>query len=117
MVLEWSGRIFREGDQIVGEADYTWTRKYWYLPIGLEQYLDLVRRAVEVREKTHQDVKLNSFEDDGAHIHLTFVIAKGKNNLGEAYGAVRKICAEVEETSEHVADEIGKHVATVAASP
>jgi len=22
MVLEWSGRIFREGDQIVGEADY-----------------------------------------------------------------------------------------------
>src|SRR3989454_6940197 len=55
MHLDWSGRL-RKGKRILGEADYTWTRKYWYGPIGLEQYFDLVRRAVEVRQKTHGDV-------------------------------------------------------------
>ena len=53
--LEWSGRLFKERERIVAEADYTWTRKYWYDPIGLEQYLDLVRRAVEVRSRTRGD--------------------------------------------------------------
>jgi hypothetical protein len=41
--LDWSGTLYRAGGIIVGEADYTWTRKYWYSPLGLEQYLDLVR--------------------------------------------------------------------------
>jgi hypothetical protein len=40
--VEWSGEFRREEDRIIGEADYTWTRKYWYEPLGLEQYLDLV---------------------------------------------------------------------------
>jgi len=44
--LDWNGKLYREGDVIFGEADHTWTRKYWYSPLGLEQYLDLVRRAV-----------------------------------------------------------------------
>ena len=34
--LGWSGRLCREGDSIFGEADHTWTRKYWYSPLGLE---------------------------------------------------------------------------------
>lgn len=39
MHLDWSGRPYKDQDQIKGEADYTWTRKYWYLPVGLEHYL------------------------------------------------------------------------------
>ena len=45
--IEWRGRLYCENGQVVGEADYTWTRKYWHEPIGLEQYLDLVKRGVE----------------------------------------------------------------------
>jgi hypothetical protein len=45
--LDWNGRLGRDGDELYGEADHTWTRKYWYSPLGLEQYLDLVRRAVK----------------------------------------------------------------------
>lgn len=71
MHVEWEGRLYRQGDRIVGEADYIWTRKYWYVPIGLEQYLDLVRRAVELRNKTHRDVELIHYDDDGAYIRLT----------------------------------------------
>jgi hypothetical protein len=113
--VEWNGRLYREGNQIVGEAEYTWTRKYWYAPIGLEQYLDLVRRAVEVRQKTHGDVSLSHFDDDGAYIHLSFAVQTGEKNLGRAYDSVRKICSELEETSEHASDEIGKQIAALAA--
>ena len=39
--LDWSGTLYRDGDRVFGEADHTWTRKYWYAAVGLEQYLDL----------------------------------------------------------------------------
>lgn len=63
--LEWNGKLQREGDALFGVIDHTWTRKYWYDPIGLEQYLDLVRRAVEVRARTRGDVALTHSDDDG----------------------------------------------------
>ena len=115
MHMEWSGRLYREGDQIMGEADYTWTRKYWYAPIGLEQYLDLVRRAVEVRQKTHGDVKLTNFDDDGAFIQLSFAVSTDEKNLGRAYDVARKVCSELEEASERISDEIGKQISSIAA--
>jgi len=115
MHLDWNGRLYREGEQIIGEADYSWTRKYWYAPIGLEQYLDLIRRAVETRNKTHGDVSLSHYEDDGAYIHLSFVVRTGEKNAGRAYESVLKICAELEEASAHASDEIGKQIAILAA--
>ena len=115
MHVEWEGRLSRQGDRIVGEADYTWTRKYWYAPVGLEQYLDLVRRAVELRHKTHHDVELTHYDDDGAYIQLTYAITTAEKNLGRAFDAVRKVCSEVEEIAEQTSDEIGKQLAAVAA--
>ena len=31
--LDWNGTVYRRGSALVGEADHTWTRKYWYSPI------------------------------------------------------------------------------------
>jgi len=115
MHVEWEGRLCRQGDRIVGEADYTWTRKYWYASVGLEQYLDLVRRAVELRQKTHHDVELTHYDDDGAYIQLTYAVSTAEKNLGRAFDAVRKICSEVEEIAEQTSDEVGKQLAAVAA--
>ena len=115
MHIEWSGRLYRNGKTIAGEADHTWTRKYWYEPLGLEQYLDLVRRAVEVRKKTHGDVDLSHYEDDGAFIHLSYSVSTKETNLRRAYDAVRKACDQLEEASERASDEIGKQIAVVAA--
>ena len=28
-----SGRIYNDGVSLIGEADHTWTRKYWYAPL------------------------------------------------------------------------------------
>ncbi|MEH2178964.1 hypothetical protein [Nostoc sp.] len=111
---DWSGRLFKDQDQIKGEADYTWTRKYWYSAIGLEHYLDLVRRAVEVRNRVHGDVNITHYDDDGAYIQMTFVVSTGQNNLAKAYQYVKLLCQELEETAENAADEASKRLSEIA---
>ena len=32
--IEWSGELRRDGNRIIAEAEYAWTRKYWYEPLG-----------------------------------------------------------------------------------
>ena len=113
--LDWNGTIGRDGDDIFGEADHTWTRKYWYSPLGLEQYLDLVRRAVETRHRIRGDVELTDYNDDGAYVALRFRISTVEKNLGKAYDAIRKIADEVEEAAQQAADEVGQRIAEVAA--
>jgi hypothetical protein len=113
--LDWNGTLGRDGDEIFGEADHTWTRKYWYSPLGLEQYLDLVRRAVETRHRTRGDVELTDYDDDGAYVALRFRINTVEKNLGKAYSAIRKIAEEVEEAAQQAADEVGQRIAEVAA--
>jgi hypothetical protein len=113
--LEWEGRLYRDGDCVVAEAEYTNTRKYWYAPLGLEQYMDLLRRAVETRQRVHGDVQLGQYEDDGAYIHLHFTIPTAERNLGRAFELAKKIANELEEASNRAADEVGQRVAEVAA--
>src|SRR6185437_5868297 len=72
--LDWAGHLTRAGAQIVGEAEHIYTRKYWYSPLGLEQYMDLVRRAVETRHRLRGDAKVTHYDDDGAYVQLLFTI-------------------------------------------
>lgn len=113
--LVWNGTIYRRGDKLIGEADHTWTRKYWYSPIGLEQYLDLVRRAVEARQKSSGDVEVTYQDDDGAYVALRFEISTIETNLGAAYAEFRKIADRVEEAALNAADEVGKRISEIAA--
>jgi hypothetical protein len=99
----------------MAEAEYLHTRKYWYAPLGLEEFMDLVRRAVETRHRVHGDVELGDYEDDGAYIRLHFTISTTEDNLGRAFEAAKKITNELEEAANRAADEIGKRVAEVAA--
>jgi len=112
--LDWNGRLFQEQGQVRGEADYTWARKYWYAPIGLEHYLDLVRRAVEVRNRTHSDIELGHYDDDGAYIHMTFIVHTNETNLGKAYRDIQALSQEVEEAAESASHEIGKRLSEIA---
>ena len=113
--LDWNGTLGRDTKGVYGEADHTWTRKYWYSPLGLEQYLDLVMRAVETRHRVRGDVELTDYDDDGAYVALRFRIDTAEKNLGKAYDAIRKTAAEVAEAAEQAADEVGKRIAEVAA--
>ena len=113
--LDWSGRIYNDGVSLIGEADHTWTRKYWYAPLNLEQYLDLVRRAVETRGWTHGDVEVTHHDDDGAYVHLTYAIRTSDDNLGRAFSTIQRITAEIEEAAQQATDEVGTRVAEIAA--
>lgn len=113
--LDWNGTLCRVDDVLFGEADHTWTRKYWYSPLGLEQYLDLVRRAVELRHRVKGDADLTDHDDDGAYIALRFRIDTTESNLAKAYDAVRKVEAEILEAADDAADEVGQRIAEIAA--
>lgn len=113
--LAWNGSFSVENGKLFGEADHTWTRKYWYSPLGLEQYLDLVRRAVEVRQRVHGDVSLIDHDDDGAYIHLRYRIDATGGKLIGAYENICKIDSEIVETADKAADEVGARIADVAA--
>lgn len=113
--LTWDGRIYNDGAALVGEANHTWTRKYWYAPLNLEPYLDLVRRAVETRYRTHGDVKVTYHDDDGAFIHLTYAIYTTDHNIRQAFETIQKISSEIEETAQQAADEVGTRIAEIAA--
>ncbi|MCL6392546.1 hypothetical protein EXT73_18985 [Pectobacterium atrosepticum] len=113
--LAWNGTIYRRAGKLVGEVDHTWSRKYWYSPLGLEQYLDLVRRAVEARQKSSGDVEVTYQDDDGAYVALRFEVSILDTNLGAAYTAVRTIADQIEEAAEGAADEVGKRIAEIAA--
>jgi hypothetical protein len=114
ILLDWSGKPYRKGTFIIGEADHTLTRKYWYAPLGLEQYLDLVRRAVETRQRTHGDVEVTNQDDDGAYVHLSFSIRTTDRNLRTAFDRILNIAAEVEEAAQQAIDEIGERIAEIA---
>ncbi len=113
--IEWEGYLKSENGKFIGKTEYVWTRKYWYSPIGLEQYLDLVRRAVEVRERIHGDVTSLEYDDDGAFIQLRFDVETNASNLGDAFQHVKAICAQLDETANHAASEIEKQIAEIAA--
>jgi hypothetical protein len=113
--LAWEGKLYISGDAIVGEAEYIWTRKYWYSPLGLEQYMDLVRRAVETRHRVRGDVELTHYDDDGAFIQLLYTITTGQDNLGRAFEVAVGVAKEIEEAAAQAVDDVGKRVAEVAA--
>jgi len=112
--LEWSGCLFVDEGFVSGEAEYIWTRKYWYEPINLEHFIDLVRRAVEVRARDHGDVELIHFEDDGAYIHLSYTITTYETNLRLAFRRIRLVSSTLEETAAAASAEAGKRLAEIA---
>lgn len=113
--LDWEGRLCRCGSTIDGVAEYVWTRKYWCTPLGLEQYMDLIRRAVETRHRLRGDVELINYEDDGAYIQLSFAVRTGESDPAKAFQASQKVSDELEETAQRAADEVGKLITVVAA--
>ena len=114
--IEWDGRLYREGASVSGEAEYSWPRKYWSLPLGMAEYMDLVRRAVETRQRLRGDVEITQFDDaDETWIHFSYAIRTSETNLGRAFSAVRAITRELEEAAEQAVNEVGQRIAEVAA--
>lgn len=113
--MEWDGRLYRNGSVVEGEAEHLWTRKYWYSPLGLEQYMDLVRRAVETRHRIRGDVNLTNYDDDGAYVSLNFAIRTDESSVAKAFEKVKIVSDELKEAADRATDDVGKRIAEVAA--
>lgn len=112
--LEWSGKLYSEDGMVKAEGGSAWYRKFWYAPLGLEHYLDLVKRSIEVRQQQRGDVRLTHFDDDGAFIQMYYEIDSHETNLGKAFKLIEKISTELHETAEQTSRKVGMTVADVA---
>ncbi len=112
--LEWSGNLYANNGVIKAVAGSNWYRKFWYEPLGLEHYIDLIKRAIEVRQQQRGDVRLTEYDDDGAFIQMYYEIATKETNLGKAFRRVEQISTELSETAQQTSQTVGKTVSAVA---
>lgn len=112
--VDWDGAIVNQAGALKAFARHLHTRKYWYGPVGLESYLDLIRRAVEVRSLHRGDVELGDWDDDGANIRLTYSIDIPTTNLGEAYRHIHRVSGEIEEVANDARTRVGVLVSEIA---
>lgn len=107
MHIEWDGHFFKEAGALKAYCQYIWTRKYWEAPLGMPFYLDLVKRSVEVREKSQKDVRLLTWDDDGAFIQLSFECNGLPEKLSDAYAEIKQRISWLEEGAEDVSLRVG----------
>ena len=112
--LEWDGFLCVDNGNPSAIGEYILTRKYWEGPLGLPQYLDLVRRAIEARAVTRSDVTLITHEDDGAFIHLSYRFVVPAGNLRDAHAYAVAFQRQLEEAADDTSAQVGKLVAAVA---
>lgn len=81
-----------------------WYRKWWSGVLGMPQYMDLLKRHIELREKEHKDVSFTSFEDEGDWCHLHYSIHLGSisnyKTLEDCYIKAKNIINDVEKPVE-----------------
>ena len=78
-------------------------RKYWDHKFGATQFLNAMRQAVELREKTGKDVQFNEIEDNGAHIFFRYnIFLKEDLMIDEAFQRFQNIVKEIEGHTERL---------------
>lgn len=72
-------------------------RKYWYHKFGASQYVNAMKRAIEIRKESDKDVEFFDIEDDGAHIFLTYEIFFFQDiPIDQAYQRYQEVTQEIE---------------------
>lgn len=82
MHIEWDGHFFNESGRLKAHCQYIWKRKYWEAPLGMPFYLDLVKRSVEMREKTQKDARFLGWEHKSTTPYLPCSLAQAIQPVG-----------------------------------
>ncbi len=107
--------LVRAGGILRAEREIIETRKYWYGALGLEHYVDLIRRSVETSQSQRGDMALTHFTDDGAFVMLQLEMHLAEQlDLGRAYAEARGKCARIDEVANSVVEEVSRLVASAA---
>ncbi len=101
--LALNGTLTRgEDTAVLAHIEQEGWRKYWDDPLGVEKYHDLVREAVEARERTQGDVELLDVLDMDVVVAVHFAIRVPETNLRNALDHARLIQSEILEAAESV---------------
>ena len=76
------------------------TRKYWDGDVGFKPYMEAKKAVVEERSIEVGDVSLDSYEDDGAWIHLAYSAEMAADKLITAVELAEQTVAEIEGAAE-----------------
>jgi hypothetical protein len=100
----------------IAYMDINFYRKYWDHKFGALQYVNAMKKAIEIRCKTDNDVEFSEIEDDGAYVFLRYVIfLKVDMPIGKAYEKFQEIVKEIEGHTERLleGEEISKSILEV----
>ena len=103
--------------QFYGEVEESFYRKYFVAPIGLTEYVQLIRAAVEYREQASDDARLLDLDDsDEAWIHLTVAIDVDDWLAIEAWQHAVQVWEELTKPAEVACRRVDKVLTEVAAT-
>lgn len=72
-------------------------RKYWNHKFGALQYIDVMKKAIEIRKESDKDVEFIEIEDDGAHIFFRYNIFLFEDmSIDRALQRFQEIVQEIE---------------------
>lgn len=78
-------------------------RKYWDHKFGALQYVNAMKKAIEIRKKSEKDVEFTEIEDDGAHISFRFDLFLSEDlPINEAFRKFKQIVEEIEGHTERI---------------
>jgi hypothetical protein len=78
-------------------------RKYWDHKFGALQYVNSMKKAIEIRKKSEKDIDFTEIEDDGAHIFLRFEIFLLEDMpIDKAISRFNEIVEEIEGQTERI---------------
>jgi len=78
-------------------------RKYWYHKFGASQYVNAMKKAIEIRKESDKDVEFFGIEDDGAHIFLQYNIFFFQDMpIDRAYQRFQEIVQEIQGHTERI---------------
>lgn len=93
----------------VRESHY---QKFWSAPVGMWHYLDLVRRAIETRQRIRGDVILGDFDDsDDPWVHLSYTILLKQTDVAKAYDEGLKINQQLFEAAKIITSAVDELLA------
>ncbi len=87
-------------DRVALNFEDAGTRKYWDGKIGFKTYMEAKKAVVEDRSAEIKDLKLDSYDDDGAWIHLWYSAEITAEKLKTAVELAEQIVAEIDGATE-----------------
>jgi hypothetical protein len=82
------------------EFEDSGTRKYWDGKIGFKYFMEAKKDIIEQREKEMNDIKLESYEDDGAWIHLLYSSIITADDCTTVVDIAEQIISEIDGVAE-----------------